>query len=129
MPDRVRDSAAMIAAMSPALVPGSFVFCTLDGPTHPDAVATMREDEGLSQILPTSVARALGLDTALPLAQITLTVHSALDGIGLTAAVATALAKAGIACNVVAGHHHDHIFVPEASAEAALGALREIASG
>jgi hypothetical protein len=58
--------------------------------------------------------------------QITLNVFSALEGVGLTAAVAVALADAGIACNMVAAFHHDHVFVPEAQAEAALKVLREL---
>ena len=49
-----------------------------------------------------------------------LQVHSALDGVGLTAAVAGALAAAGIACNVIAAFHHDHLFVPAARAGAVL---------
>jgi len=32
--------------------------------------------------------------------------------VGLTAFVATRLAEAGMSCNVVAGYHHDHLFVP-----------------
>ena len=56
-------------------------------------------------------------------ARITLDVNSALDGVGLTAAVAQALAARGIAANVVAGFHHDHVFVPAAQGEAALAAL------
>ena len=46
--------------------------------------------------------------------------------VGLTAAVAVALADAGIACNVVAAVHHDHLFVPVESADAALAALRAL---
>lgn len=64
----------------------------------------------------------------LVMRQITLDVHSALDGVGLTAAVASALSDHGIACNVVAAHHHDHVFVPEAWAEEALTVLRDLAA-
>ncbi|XXE67240.1 ACT domain-containing protein [Pseudomonas sp. R1-6] len=39
---------------------------------------------------------------------VTLTVHSALDAVGLTAAFATALGNAGISCNVIAAYYHDH---------------------
>ena len=45
-------------------------------------------------------------------AWITLGVESPLTAVGLTAAVSTALAEAGIACNVVAAMRHDHVFVP-----------------
>jgi len=45
------------------------------------------------------------------------------DDVGLTAAVARALADAGIACNVIAAVHHDHLFVPVEQADAALTAL------
>jgi hypothetical protein len=58
--------------------------------------------------------------------QITLRVHSALDGVGLTAAVASALSDAGIPCNMVAAFHHDHVFVPSSLAAAALDALRKL---
>ena len=58
--------------------------------------------------------------------RITLTVHSSLEAVGLTAAVATCLAQAGISANVVAAYHHDHVFVPEADAETAVQALRQL---
>ena len=52
-----------------------------------------------------------------------LTVHSDLAGVGLTAAVAAALADANIPCNIVAAFHHDHVFVPAGQAQQALAAL------
>jgi hypothetical protein len=58
--------------------------------------------------------------------RITLRVHSALDGVGLTAAFSSELAAAGISCNVVAGYHHDHIFVPDADADRAMAALHAL---
>lgn len=59
-------------------------------------------------------------------AWITLRVHSALHAVGLTATVSTALAAGGISCNVVAGHHHDHLLVPVDRAHDALLILREL---
>ena len=58
--------------------------------------------------------------------RITLRVFSALDGVGLTAAVANALATRGIACNVVTAYRHDHIFVPSDRAQEAIEALHEL---
>lgn len=59
-------------------------------------------------------------------AWITLTVHSDLQAVGLTAAVATSLADAGISCNVVAAAHHDHLFVPVESAGLAIAVLQAL---
>ena len=58
--------------------------------------------------------------------RIVLTVHSALDGVGLTAAVASALAAEQIPCNVVAAFHHDHVFVPADMAKRALAILEAL---
>jgi hypothetical protein len=57
------------------------------------------------------------------MACLTLTLHSALDGVGLTAAITAALTADGIPANVVAAFHHDHVFVPEDRAADALAAL------
>jgi hypothetical protein len=40
--------------------------------------------------------------------------------------VASALAEAGIACNMVAALNHDHVFVPADRAEEALTILRAL---
>ena len=56
-------------------------------------------------------------------AWLSLGVHSALDAVGLTAAVATALARHGIACNVLAGFHHDHLLVAAERRDDALAVL------
>lgn len=122
----------MIRGMAPVLDPATWHFCTLSDPTvaaRATPLATFREDEGLSLVISEAEARALGLGTDLPMARITLTVHSALDGVGLTAAVATALADAGIPCNMIAAFHHDHAFVPLADAPRALHILQQLAAG
>ena len=125
----VRDSRAMIAGMDPVLKPGEWIFAAIPyGSPVPDvatgALATFHEDEGLTLVLPRDQAVAAGFDPGLPMARIVLSVHSALDGVGLTAAVSAALAAEGIACNVIAAFHHDHLFVPAALAAKALAALR-----
>lgn len=129
----VRDTAAMIAGMDPVPDPLPYAFVTAPDPAlaaraAPLARATFAEDEGLSLILPLADAQDLGFADPIPMARITLAVHSALDGTGLTAAVSGALAAAGIPCNMVAAFHHDHVFVPAAMAARALAVLQQRAS-
>lgn len=56
-----------------------------------------------------------------------LSVHSDLHAVGFLAKVAEALAAADVPCNAVAAYHHDHIFVPEAKADAAIAAIEALA--
>ena len=77
-------------------------------------------------VLTRADAEKHGFDTTLPMSRITLEVFSALDGVGLTAAVATALADAGIPCNMLAAYHHDHVFVPKHLEEDAVRILRTL---
>ena len=129
----VRDTAAMIAGMTPERDAETWHFCTVADDAvaalhFPEALATIREAEGVSLILPDAAAARHGFATDLPMARITLSVHSALDGVGLTAAVAQALPENGIPCNMVAGYHHDHAFVRRDMADRAMGILQELAA-
>jgi hypothetical protein len=124
------DLEKMLRDMSPALNGGEYVFCSVDRQDLPagwEAVGWFREKEGLTVILPRSRADALGLSYAFVGAWITLNVHSALEAVGLTAAVSQALARAGISCNIVAGYFHDHLFVPLAQGAQALEILQQLA--
>lgn len=118
--------AALPAALRPRTRPGEYVFVSVPRP-DPGlaalAAASIREGEGVTLVLPRPDADAHGLAYGFVAAWITLEVHSALDAVGLTAAVAGALAARGIACNVLAGFHHDHLLVPAARREQALAAL------
>jgi hypothetical protein len=71
-------------------------------------------------------ARRMGLVPEFVAAWLTLNVDSALDAVGLTAAVSGVLAAEGIPCNVLAGYHHDHLLVPIESAERAMAALNAL---
>ena len=127
----VRGRREMVAAMAPVLDPEPYLFCTCADPARgdaamPAAIAAFRESEGLSLVLPAAAARAMGFPDGPEMRRITLTVHSALEGVGLTAAVAEALAARGIACNVVAAYHHDHLFVPAGRAGDAMEALEAL---
>lgn len=123
MTGRVRDTAAMIAGMAPELDPRRWAFVAVTPDRAPEllgaALGTFREAEGVSAIVPADLA-----GDAPVFARIVLTVQSDLEGVGLTAAVATALADAGIACNVVAALHHDHLFVPVDRADEAMVVLQ-----
>ena len=128
----ISDIDILLAAMRPALQPGEYVFCTVaerDAELLPlsSLLATFREDEGMTLILERAAADKAGLTYGPVMRCITLTVHSALEAVGLTAAVAVALTRHGISANVVAAYHHDHIFVPAQDAERALVALAEAA--
>jgi uncharacterized protein len=73
--------------------------------------ATVHEAEGVTLIAMTAVLHHAGYVVSAEWARITLQIHSSLEAVGLTAAFATALGHAGISANVIAGYHHDHIFV------------------
>ncbi len=125
----ITDLDELLATMEPALVAGRFVYASVpaaDIAAHLACgpIGLFREEEGITLILPAEAAE--GLAASAPMRMITLTVHSSLEAVGLTAAFATALTKAGISANVVAAFHHDHIFVPERDAERALEALRAL---
>ncbi|MBO9546857.1 ACT domain-containing protein [Caulobacter sp.] len=124
----VRDAREMVAGMMPELKPGQYVFCATGDRDWAalQPLAMFREAEGVSLILEREAAQASGLTVEAPMALITLNVYSALDGVGLTAAVATALAQAGIACNMVAALNHDHVFVPAERADEAVRILRDL---
>ncbi len=116
--------------LAPRLEPGPFVFdvvedAALSGALQDgDWVAVVREAEGVTVVRPASGhGRGAG---GFEAAMITLDLTSGLDWIGLSAAVTTALADAGIACNVVAGAHHDHLFVPVQRAHDALAVLQSL---
>ena len=128
----VRDTKKMIAGMSPELDPVIYHFCTFAdasaaSPLRAQAIASFAEAEGLSLVVPEGAAKAFGVESDLPMQRITLNVYSALDGVGLTAAVAGVLAEHGIACNMVAAFHHDHAFVPAVDAPRAMEILTELA--
>jgi len=122
----LRDLDTLIASMQPELQSGAYVFASLphDALTSgAGIVATFREREGLTVVMEESAAQAAGIAPLFRAAWITLTVHSDLNAVGLTAAFARALGEAGISCNVIAAAWHDHIFVPVDDAARAMDAL------
>jgi hypothetical protein len=122
------DLSVLLQNLSVRRRPGQWCMVTgLTVPAEVTVAARIVEDEGVTSVISVADAERLGADPGFRAAWLTLEVDSALDAVGLTAAVSTALADAGIACNVLAGYHHDHLLVPADRAEqamAVLGALR-----
>lgn len=124
------DLYVILKTMKPVLNTGEFVFCHVPENHHPDLndiICIFREKEGITIILPKETADRLKLTYSFISAWITLTVHSSLESVGLTAAFSTALANAGIGCNVVAAYYHDHIFVNINDGQKAMQVLESIA--
>ena len=125
----ITDLDLLLRTMEPVLHPGTFVFASLDAGVTVDpalVLASIKEPEGLSVVMRESDAQRYNLHILFRCAWITLSVHSDLEAIGLTAAFATAMADAAISCNVVAGAYHDHIFVPIQAADKAMHVLRSL---
>lgn len=116
--------AVLLATMEPVLHPQPYGYAVWTGATLPlQPFAAIAEAEGMTVVAPLDKMRAAGM-VSDPWARISLSVHSDLAAVGLTAAFAGALGQAGISCNVIAGYHHDHLFVQWDQRDAAMAALR-----
>jgi uncharacterized protein len=116
----------LLKTMKPKLNNGEFVFCSVKDLTSEelkDTVLIFKEDEAITIIVKKEIADTLKLDYTFISSWITLTVHSSLEAVGLTAAFSKALSDNGISCNVVAAFYHDHIFVDKRDAEKAMVVL------
>lgn len=115
----------LLQNMEPKLNKDEFVFCTLESlqGLALDPLCIFREEEGVTVILSKAQADEIPLPYSGIYSWITLTVHSSLDAVGLTAAVSKALAEANISCNMVAAYYHDHIFVPIKDSQQAMSTL------
>ena len=121
------DIGKLITGMKPKLNKGEFVFCFLpeNSPHYSqksknqlekivqreDILCEFKEAEGITFVLKKEVADKMGIKYEYVAAWLTLEIHSALEAVGLTAAVSKSLAEADISANVIAAYHHDHIFV------------------
>ena len=122
------DLQAMLATLEATVRPDDYVYAVVeaDHPTVALAAATVREDEGLTVVLRQADADSHGITYDFVACWLSLTVHSSLEAVGLTAAFSRALGDAGISCNVLAGFHHDHLLVPVAERDRALAVLRAL---
>ena len=117
----VSDLTVLLRTMEPVLHPEPYGYAVWEGALPVGVFATVAEEEGMTVVAPLAV-----LGGGEPWARISLTVHSDLAAVGLTAAFAGALGRVGISCNVIAGYHHDHLFVQWDRREAAMAALWEL---
>ena len=121
----VSDLSVLLATMEPVLYDAPYGFA-VSARAVPGAFATVAEEEGLTVIAPVEALLAAGVAPGAAFARISLTVHSDLAAVGLTAAFARALAEKGISANVIAGVHHDHIFTGWDQRFDALAALQAL---
>ncbi len=125
-----RDLRTILNTMTVSRRAGTFVYVSLPAGAPwsgvEPAAAVVAEDEGTTVVVERAVAERLGLVWTFEAAWLTIEIATALDGVGLTAALAGALADIGVACNVLAGFHHDHLLVPVARVDDALRALRTL---
>ncbi|PFG10744.1 MULTISPECIES: ACT domain-containing protein [unclassified Marinobacter] len=121
---------SLLSSLVPQMPEVDYVFCSVPGTLGDYAglepVTTVRETEGLTLVLPVAVAVRENFRFNGTYRQITLTVHSSLEAVGLTAAISSELASNDIPANVVAGYYHDHIYVPSGKAEKALHLLQAL---
>ncbi len=118
----------LLKTIQPFLNEGEFVFCTVADTGNiksQNIIFTFKEKEGITLVLQKDIADQLQLSYTFIARWITLTVHSSLAAVGLTAAFSTALAAGGVSCNVVAAFYHDHIFVDKKDADKAMKILNQ----
>ncbi|WP_374173657.1 ACT domain-containing protein [Flavobacterium tructae] len=121
-----KDLEKLLKSMKPQHNLGDYVFCKVEkigNISMDDIVMFFKENEAITLILKKETADTLKLDYSVIMSWITLTVHSSLEAVGLTAAFSKALSEHGISCNVVAAFYHDHIFVAQKDTEKAMEAL------
>lgn len=126
-----KDLQQLLKSMKPELNTGDYVFCKVDQLENIDLnVVEMffREKEAITLILKKEIADVLKLEYSPAMSWITLTVHSSLEAVGLTAAFSKALSENNISCNVVAAYYHDHIFVNKKDAKKAIEILNSFSN-
>lgn len=125
----VTDLQLMLRGMRPVLAPDPFGIVSVPAlPAGLKPFATVAEAEGLTLVAESAALAAAGLVAESDWALISLTLHSDLAAVGLTAALATALGDQGISANVIAGYFHDHILVQWARRDDAMAALTRLSN-
>lgn len=125
-----KDLEKLLREMKPELNDGEYIYTKIKDFSKidlNDVLMFFQEKEKATLILKREIADKLRLSYEYICAWITLTIHSSLEAVGLTAAFAKALGEANISCNVVAGYYHDHIFVDIKDKDKAMEVLEKLA--
>ncbi len=120
------DLAKMLATLRVVRRSGVFTMGESDDPPASvvaRAHARIDEEESTTYVLEVADAVAAGWEVPVEMAWLTLSVHSSLEAVGLTAHVSSVLAEEEIPCNVLAGYRHDHLLVPLDRADRAIRLL------
>ena len=122
------DLQEMLRTLTVSVRPDRYTFLSVDEilALGDGVAAVLTEAEGTTVVATVARAEAEGWPVDFQAAWLTLDVHSALEAIGLTAAFSAALGEVGIACNVLAGFHHDHLLVPADRADEAVAVLESL---
>ncbi len=126
----ITDLKELLGSISPVLLRDEYVFCTVPGGNYGDfpelsPLSVFLEDEGLTLVIKKESAESSGFKFQGSFKCITLTVHSSLEAVGLTAVVSAKLSEHNISANIIAAYYHDHVFVPVGDADKAFGLLLE----
>lgn len=122
----LRDLDQILSQLSPQ-IGGTYYFATVEHlPEGLTPFAMVQENEGITVIVSDDQAKEFGFPAVQPMVRISLGAYTSLEAVGITATVAQTLASRGIACNVIAGYYHDHIFVPSSKSKEAERLLQNL---
>lgn len=126
-----KDLQVLLKSMKPELISGDYVFCKVENLKDVninEIEMFFKEKEAITLIIKKEIADLLQLEYSIVMSWITLTVHSSLEAVGLTAAFSKALSEHQISCNVVAAFYHDHIFVNKKDIQQAMQILNSFSN-
>lgn len=126
-----KDLQVLLKSMKPEHVSGDYVFCKVENVKDiniNEIEMFFKEKEAFTIIIKKEIADVLQIEYSTVMSWVTLTVHSSLEAVGLTAAFSKALSDHQISCNVVAAFYHDHIFVNKKDTQKAMEILHSFSA-
>lgn len=124
-----RNLLLILKNLKPVLNPEVVVFTSMpeaDIPENVNYISRFHEKEGVTMILTKENAVRHKFKFDGEFAWITISIHTSLQAVGLTAAISGALADQSISCNVVSAYYHDHVFVDYHKKDLAIDCLRNL---